>query len=144
MYVCMYVCMYEPCNVRTVCFLRWQGSGRLGWLWSGGSCCRHTSMHHKHILNIQKQTEYVRDIVFNVVLALPASALQTGSLAPSSLPSSWLLKNQFPSKREHPFGALSTSSLCTAVALGSRTALALSHSMAVGNMLAEVHGFVLR
>ena len=99
-------------------------------------------MHHKHILNIQKQTEYVRDIVFNVVLALPASALQTGSLAPSSLPVSWVLKNHFPSKREHPLGALAASSLLTAAALGSRAALALSHSLTVANTLSELHHLV--
>ena len=76
-----------------------------------------------------------------VVVAVLAAALQTGWLAPSSLPVN-LLKYQCPLQREQPPGAPAKFSRCTLEALGSRAALALAHSSIVANMVSKLHALL--
>lgn len=80
-------------------------------------------------------------VVAVVVVPVGASALQTGSLAPSSSPGT-MLKNHFPCQREQPPGALEKFCFCTAGALGSRAALALAHSSNVANIVSELHALL--
>ena len=67
--------------------------------------------------------------------------LHASSLLSSALPVGWELKYHSPLKREHPFGVNADDSPITAGALGSRLALALSHSASVPKMVSGVHWF---
>ena len=62
---------------------------------------------------------------------VPASALHTGSLIPSSVPVLWLLNIHCPLYKEQPFGAFWLFSVATLSALGSRAVLARLHSSRV-------------
>ena len=82
-------------------------------------------------------------VVGMVVVTL--AALQTILLEPSILPLSWVLKDHFPlvledeNKTEHPLGKDSVCASSKAAAVGSKTVLALTHSVFVVNMVSALH-----